>query len=99
MSKKFAYFVLIVIVALAALLAARQRTLNDLRADNDSLRKQIDWEKPARPPTAGESPSNSVGRLSDVDERELLQLRSKIVPLREQLRDLSNRVVFLQPRG
>ena len=44
----------------------------------------------------GELPTDSAARLSDADEKELLQLRSKIGFLREQLRDASNRVVLLQ---
>ena len=37
MRNKSTYFILIVIVALAAFFATRQRTLNALRADNDLL--------------------------------------------------------------
>ncbi len=96
MSKKSAYFVLTVIVALAALFVARQRTLNTLRADNDSLRKQVDLEKSARLSALPEPPANSAPGLSGADEKELLQLRSKILPLREQLRDASNRLAILQ---
>jgi len=96
MRKKAAYFVLTVIVALAASFVVRHRTLNALRADNDSLRSQIDLDKSARPAALPDPPANSVARLNDADEKELLQLRSKIVPLREQLRDASNRVVILQ---
>jgi len=97
---KSAYFVLTVIVALAALFVVRQQTLKALRADNDSLRKQVDLEKSARPAALPDPPVNSVARLTDAEKKELLQLRSKIVPLREQLRDASNRVVILQrPRA
>jgi hypothetical protein len=88
MRKKSAYFVLTVIVALAALFVTRQRALNTLRADNDSLRKQVDLENSARAAAVPDPPTNSVARL--------LQLRSKILPLREQLRDASNRVAVLQ---
>jgi len=93
---KSTYCVCSVIVALMALFVLRQQTLNNLREDNDSLRKQIALEKSARVASVTETPTNSVARLSNADERELLQLRSKIVPLREQLRDTSNRVVLLQ---
>ena len=96
MRKKSAYFVLTVIVALAALFVTRQRALNTLRADNDSLRKQVDLENSARAAAVPDPPTNSVARLNDADEKELLQLRSKILPLREQLRDASNRVAVLQ---
>ncbi len=100
MRTKAVYFVLTVIVALAALFAARQRTLHALRAGNDSLRSQFDLAKPARGAAVPDPPTNSVARLSDADEKELLQLRSKILPLREQLRDASNRVAVLQrPRN
>ncbi len=96
MRKKSTYFVLTVIVALAALFVTRQRALNTLRADNDSLRKRVDLEKSARAAAIPDPPTNSVARLNDADERELLQLRSKIVPLRDQLRDASNRVALLE---
>ena len=96
MRKKSAYFVLTVIVALAALFVTRQRALNTLRADNDSLRKQVDLENSTRAAAVPDPPTNSVARLNDADEKELLQLRSKILPLREQLRDASNRVAVLQ---
>ena len=96
MRNKSTYFVLTVIVALAALFVTRQRTLNALRADNDSLRKQVDSEKTARAAAVPEPPAAPAPRLNDADEKELLQLRSKIAPLREQLRDTSNRVVVLQ---
>lgn len=82
--------------ALAALFVARQRTLNALRAGNDSLRRQAELEQSAFVAAVRESPANSVAGLSKADEKELLRLRSKIVPLREQLRDASNRVVLLQ---
>ena len=96
MRKKSAYFLLTVIAALAVLFGMRQRTLNALRADNDSLRKQVDSEKTARAVVVLQPPAAPVPKLNDADEKELLQLRSKIVPLREQLRDTSNRVVVLQ---
>jgi hypothetical protein len=84
--------IFILIIAFAAWFSIRQRALNDLRDSNDSLRKRIDLKKSA----VAETSPNSVVRLSNADERELLQLRSKIVPLREQLRDTSNRVALLQ---
>ena len=96
MRKKSTYFVLTVIAALAVLFATRQQALNTLRADNDSLRKQLDLEKSAREAAVPDPPTNSVARLSADDEKELLQLRSKVLPLREQLRDASNRVAMLQ---
>jgi hypothetical protein len=82
-----------------ALFVLRQRTLNNLREDNGSLRKQIDLEKSARAARFVELPANTVAKLSTADERELLQLRSKIGPLRDQLRDISNRVVLLKGHG
>ena len=96
MGNKSTYFILTVIVALAALFVTRQRTLNAVRADNESLRKQVDSENSVRGAAVAEPASNSAARLNDADEKELLQLRARIVPLREQLRDASNRVVILQ---
>jgi hypothetical protein len=100
MRKKSAYFVLTVIVALAALFVARQRTLNALRAGNDSLRTHVELEQSARGAAVREPAADSAAGLCEADEKELLQLRSRIVPLREQLREASNRVVLLQrPSG
>jgi hypothetical protein len=96
MRKWHIYFGLTVIVALAILFIARQRTLNDLRAGNDSLRKQVEMKRSAFVPDISGPQMETVARLSEVDEKELLQLRSRIGPLREQLRDMSNRVVILQ---
>lgn len=96
MRRKCTYFVLILIVAFAALFVARQRTLNALRADNDSLRKQVAVEESARGAAVHEPPAERAPGLNDADERELLRLRSKIVPLRAQLRDTSNGVAILQ---
>ena len=96
MRRKSTCFVLTVVVALAALFVTRQGTLNALRADNDALRKQMDLEKARREAAVPQPPAEPVARLNDADEKELLQLRSQIVPLREQLRDASNRVVILQ---
>jgi hypothetical protein len=96
MRNKSTYFLLTVIVALAALFVTRQQTLNALRADNDSLRKQVDSEESARAAAVPEPPAEPTPRLNDADEKELLQLRSKIAPMRAQLRDMSNRVVILQ---
>jgi hypothetical protein len=96
MRNRSAYFALTVIIALAALFVARQRTLHALRADNDTLRKQVELEKSSRGAVAPEPPAEAATELNDRDERELLQLRSKILPLKEQLRDVSNRVVILE---
>jgi hypothetical protein len=96
MGRKSTCFVLTVIIALAALFVTRQRTLNALRAVNDSLRKQVAVEVSARGAAVRQPPAEPTPGLNDADEQELLQLRSKIAPLREQLRDASNRVVILQ---
>ena len=54
--------------ALAALFVARQRTLNALRAGNDSLRRQAELEQSAFVAAVRESPANSVAGLSKADE-------------------------------
>jgi hypothetical protein len=100
MRNKAGYFVLTVIIALTAWFAARQQTLNELRAGNDSLRRQIaDIESVSSAGKPGGPPANPATDLTEADERELLQLRSKMVPLWKQLRDTSNRVVLLQRGG
>jgi hypothetical protein len=96
MTRKSIYFLLTVIVAIAAVITARQRALNSLRVDNDSLRKQVDLAESARVAAAPEPPAVAGARLGDADERELLRLRSRIVPLREQLRDASNSLAVFQ---
>ena len=96
MKKIPAYFVLTVIVALIVLFAARQRTLLALRSENDALREQAEQKTP--PPAQRERADSTEGaaRLTDAEEKELLQLRSRIGPLRDQLREMSNRVGLLQ---
>ena len=79
-----------------ALLIARQRTIHTLRVDNRSLRNQVDARRSACQAPVSESQGLPAARLSEADERELLQLRSRIGFLREQLRDISNRVTILQ---
>jgi len=96
MRRKSAYFILTLMLALAALFVARQRTLNALRVENDSLRRQVESAKSVREAAVPEPPAEPAPGLNDADEKELLRLRSRIVPLREQLRDTSNRVVVLQ---
>jgi predicted RNase H-like nuclease (RuvC/YqgF family) len=83
-------------IPLAALFLTRQRAINHLRAENEMLQHQVESRKANCLADIHESPTAPVDRLSEADERELLQLRSKISPLRENLRDASNRVIFLQ---
>jgi hypothetical protein len=94
--RKSAYFVLTIIAALTTLFMWRQRNLNALRASNDSLRRTCDQEELRRSDEVSEPSTNSLARLSEPDEKELLQLRSRIVSLREQARDESNRLAVIQ---
>jgi hypothetical protein len=96
MRRKSAYFILTVVVALAAVFAARQRTLYALRAVNDSLRGQIESKTSALGAAFPEPPAAPAARLNGAEEKELLRLRAAIVPLREQLRDASNSIAILQ---
>ena len=96
MGKISNYFVLTAIVVLAAWFVTRQRTLNVLSEGNDFLRSKIQGEELASRANEREIPAHVAARLSEAEEKELLQLRSRIVPLREQMRDTSNRLVILQ---
>jgi len=96
MRNRPAYLVLAVAVLLATLFIARHGALNALREENDSLRNEIESEKSIRAKAVREPSMNLAAGLNEADEKELLQLRSRIMPLREQLRDTSNRVVILQ---
>jgi len=95
MRNRPAYLVLAVAVLLATLFIARHGALNALREENDSLRNEIESEKSIRAKAVREPSMNLAAGLNEADEKELLQLRSRM-PLREQLRDTSNRVVILQ---
>ena len=99
MTRKPLYLFLTALVALAALFVSRQRALNALGAGNSLLRREVDLEQAARSAAVRETSANTTAELSKADEKELLQLRSKIQPLREQLRDTSNLVVILQKLG
>jgi hypothetical protein len=96
MRKTPAYFFLTIIIVLAALSVARQRTIHSLRADNSSLRMEVDARRNARRAVVPETQEEPVAALSEADEKDLLQLRSRIGLLREQLCSISNRVVLLQ---
>lgn len=96
MRNKSIYFLLTIILVLTALFVTRQRMLDELRADNEALRKQVDAGKARNETETAEPAAVSAPGLSEVDERELLHLRSVIEPLREQLRDASNQVVIFQ---
>ncbi|MGO8699436.1 MAG: hypothetical protein ACLQVY_17150 [Limisphaerales bacterium] len=96
MAKKSAYVFLTVVLALTALFVNQQRTLNSLRAGNGFLRKQVAAAESARVPVAPETLAEPVAKLNEADEKELLQLRSKIAALREQVRDTSNELALLR---
>jgi hypothetical protein len=96
MRNKSIYFAFTVILLFAALFVTRQRALNELRAENIALQKKIDAAKNESQTETAAPTAVSAPGLGDADERELLHLRSVIVPLREQLRDASNQVVTFQ---
>lgn len=102
MRHKIEYFLLTAAIAMAAFsFVARQRTLNKLRAGNESLLQQINEQAvpPASVPATRSQSTNAVAQLSPDERRELLRLRGQIQPLRGELQDRSNRVAMLnQPR-
>ena len=97
MKNKIWFCVFPLTVLVAAAFIARQRTLNEVRAGNESLRQQINAQRSvpmAEPPPAVQS-TNPVVALNLDEHTELLRLRGKIQPLRRGLQEMSNRVVTL----
>jgi hypothetical protein len=85
---------------LSALLATvffglRQQTLHELRSDNESLRREIAARSTRPAEVAPLQPTPAPADLTEAEHRELLQLRGRIGFLREEARDLSNRVATL----
>jgi hypothetical protein len=80
--------------AVAIALGAGQRTLNELRAANLSLQRQVEARAGAPDPApASESPApNPVAALTPQEQNELLRLRGQIQPLRQELTNISNRL-------
>lgn len=97
MKNKIWYCFLPITVLIAVTIGVRQRTLNELRAGNQSLREQLDAQSSApaaEPPPAAQS-TNLVVALSADERTELLRLRGQILPLRRELQEMSNQVVTL----
>src|ERR1044071_2693086 len=87
-SKYFLATILMVIPA-ALCFAVRQRTLNSLRSDNESLRQQIESRGAA--PSDESAPTDSATSLSVEERNELLRLRNKGSSLRRELGNAVNR--------
>jgi hypothetical protein len=84
---------LVIFIASFACWTACQRSLKELLAGNESLRRQL--ETPV-PPSAPQAPqTNTSARLSQEESLELLRLRGQLQPLRREWKDLSNRVATL----
>ncbi len=96
MRKSSAYLLLVILVVLAAVFVARQRTLNHLRADNASLRKRVELKESAHALAVRGTQTSPLAGLSEAERAELLRLRGSIAPLLQQLRDSSNRVAVLK---
>ena len=100
MKTKTWYCLFATTVLIAVAFCVRQRTLNELRASNQSLRHQLDAQVPTlgAQPTPAVQPTNPVAVLSPDERTELLRLRGQILPLRRELQEMSNRVgVLAQP--
>ena len=97
MKNKIWYCLFLVAVLIAVALGVRQRTLNELRAGNQSFLQQLEGQAPA--PSAEPMPAvqatNAVFALSPDERAELLKLRGQILPLRRELQEMSNRLVAL----
>jgi hypothetical protein len=85
------------IIALFALigailtLAARRGTLHDLEIVNESLRQGTDsLPQPVAP--RPEQSSADADQLNPDERAELLRLRGQILPLQQEIRDISNRI-------
>jgi hypothetical protein len=81
---------ILALIAAILVLAARHGTLHALKVANESLRERMDSEAPAAAPP--EKPRADAGLLNADESAELLRLRGQILPLNQELRDLSNRL-------
>jgi hypothetical protein len=96
------FAVLLALLVIAALInyAVRQRTLNELRAGNATLRRQLEEQTTAASSqAAGASLTNAVVELSDAERNELLRLRGQILSLRNEAAQASSRVAELNRPG
>lgn len=101
MKLKLACALLGAAIVVVVAFAARQRTLNELRTGNESLRRRFDSQAavPAPNPSAAVQPTHSVPPLSEDERSELLKLRGQFAPLQRELAEASNRVATLnQPK-
>lgn len=92
MRTKFAIIVLPLVILFALVFIPRQHRLETVRAANETMQRRL---LAAAPATNGTTQLTQTGLAAD-DERELLQLRSKISFLRAEYRAASNEVVVLQ---
>lgn len=102
MRNKIAYFLLTNAIALVVIFVARQRHLNELRVDIESLHRRIDAHAltPVSPIASELQSTNAVSKLNQEERWELLRLRGQIEPLRSELEAVSNRVTMRdQPRS
>lgn len=97
----FANLMLMTKTKLAVLFVVRQNTLSELRAGNESLRRQTEARNSGvvPEPAAGLSPSSSVAPLSASERSELLRLRGQVSSLRTATGEASNRVARLREFG
>jgi hypothetical protein len=81
-------------IAVAIALGSGQRALDELRAANLLLQRQVEARAGAPDPApASEAPSpNPVAALTPQEQSELLRLRGQIQPLRQELANISNRL-------
>jgi hypothetical protein len=89
-------------LAFTAFLVARQSALKELRAGNETLRRQFESQTNLvpSPSAADNSSTDSATPLSAEEKSELLRLRGQFPSLRSQLADASNHVVSLsQPHA
>ena len=90
-------FMSVAAVWIALLFWVRQRAINELRANNLTLRQQID--APVLLPAAVGAPvvqqTNSVLPLNSGEQTELLRLRGQMATLRREMQEMSNRVATL----
>jgi hypothetical protein len=95
MISKIALFLSVILaLALATAVGIQQRTLKDLRAGNDSLRRDIETQVAAESlkPAAEVSPARSAAELSAEEKAELLRLRGQIPSLRSEAAAAADRV-------
>jgi hypothetical protein len=90
---------LLAVSAVAGLaFVTRQHSLAAIRGENDQLRRQLEATPAVQADSLPRPATNPVSALTPDEQRELLQLRGQVQPLRRELAELSNQVARAEQR-